>query len=384
MGIERRPLNIALIANYRPDGQESMQRFADMLESGLSAQGHAVQVLRPDPVLIEKAFFPRRLEKWTGYADKFLRFSAQLRRLIRGADVVHICDHSNAMYVSRLDGVPHLVTCHDLLAVKSALGEVPENPTRWSGRILQRWILTGLRRAACVACVSEQTRNDLQRLAALPPQRAPVVYNGLNHPYAPMDAGEARERVWARLGREAGPFFLHVGGNQWYKNRMGVLRIFKHLRARPAFKGHALILVGKPWTDEMRRYVHERGLTDSVLAVDGAESEELRAFYTLADAFLFPSLQEGFGWPIIEAQACGCPVFTSRRAPMTEVGGDAALYIDPADAEGAAAAIEAHLPRRQQIRAAGLANARRFAPERMIDGYLQVYEGLRHATPASH
>lgn len=384
MGVGRQPLNIMLVANYRPDGQESMQRFADMLEAGLSAQGHAVHVLRPDPVLIEKPLFPRRMDKWTGYADKFLRFPANLRRLVRGADVVHICDHSNAMYASHLDGVPHLVTCHDLLAVKSALGEVPENPTRWSGRILQRWILAALRRAACVACVSEQTRRDLQRLAALPDHRAPVVYNGLNHPYAPMAPGEARERIAGRLGHVPKAFFLHVGGNQWYKNRMGVLRIFRQLRTKPAFQGHALILVGKAWTDEMHRFVREHQLADGVTEVRDAESEDLRAFYSLAEAFLFPSLQEGFGWPIIEAQACGCPVVTSRRAPMTEVGGDASLYIDPTDAEGAAAAIEAWLPERQKIRAAGLANARRFAPERMIDGYLQVYERLKHAAPASH
>ena len=73
------------------------------------------------------------------------------------------------------------------------------------------------------------------------------------------------------------------------------------------------------------------GLRDRVIELTNITNEDLRALYSKATALLFPSLREGFGWPIIEAQACGCPVFTSDRVPMTEVGGDAAIYLDPTD-----------------------------------------------------
>ena len=82
---------------------------------------------------------------------------------------------------------------------------------------------------------------------------------------------------------------------------------------------------------------------------------------------------EGFGLPIIEAQASGCLVFTSDRAPMTEVGGGAAAYFDPDDAEGAARVITERLEEREQMVQAGFENVRRFDPELMLDNYLAVY-----------
>merc|ERR1711912_68703 len=95
--------------------------------------------------------------------------------------------------------------------------------------------------------------------------------------------------------------------------------------------------------------------------------------YSSATALLFPSLQEGFGWPIIEAQACGCPVFTSNRPPMTEVGGEAALYINPNNPETAAKKIASILPRLADFKEKSILNAQRFTTEKMLSSYSQVY-----------
>jgi len=369
-------LKILLIGNYLHSHQQSMQRFADLLRELLTAAGHEVRLLKPGPLLGNLKPGEAGLGKWLGYVDRFILFRPRLRRAARWADVVHVCDHGNAMYAGMVGGRPNVVTCHDLLAVQSALGEIPGNVTGFSGRIFQRWILSGLKRAQHVVCVSEQTRSELRRLSGLPAAHCSVVPNALNHPYRPMGPDEARARL-QRLGASAPwPFFVHVGGNQWYKNRAGVVRLFVQLAALPPFQSHHLIMAGKPWPDELRALVQGSGLAARIHEWTEVANEDLRALYSTAEALLFPSLQEGFGWPIAEAQACGCPVVTSNRAPMTEVGGEAAIYIDPADPAGAASQIALALTQRERWRTAGLENAARFSGQAMIAGYLRSYAAV--------
>jgi glycosyltransferase involved in cell wall biosynthesis len=314
--------------------------------------------------------------KWLGYVDRFLIFPPQLRKLAAWADVVHICDQSNAMYVEWVGEKPHVVTCHDLLAIRSALGEIPENPTRWTGRMLQRWVLRGLRRAQLVACVSEQTRSDVLRVVGRALAGTSVVSNALNYPYSQMEHDNAIRKC-SGLGLHAErPFFLHVGGNDWYKNRQGVLRIFGTLASLPEFKLHHLAMVGKPWTSAMRAYIRDIGLSGRIHEVIDVSADVLHALYSRADALIFPSLEEGFGWPVIEAQACGCLVFTTARAPMTEVGGQAAVYIDPSDEVAAAQAIASGLKQRDLRVPLGLENAKRFSTERMLQGYIDAYRSV--------
>jgi glycosyltransferase involved in cell wall biosynthesis len=120
--------------------------------------------------------------------------------------------------------------------------------------------------------------------------------------------------------------------------------------------------------------------------LDEVGDEELRALYSAAEALLFPSLEEGFGWPIVEAQACGCPVITTHKAPMTEVGGEGPLYLEEAEVSGSDAGglqrgserISALLGEpdgvRERRRAAGFANVRRFSAEKMLREYVALYE----------
>ena len=220
-------------------------------------------------------------------------------------------------------------------------------------------------------CVSEATRVELIRLTGLPEHRVSLIYNGLNYPYSPFVKGHEGQSTGG-LGTSE-PFFLHVGGNQWYKNRLGVLQIFSHLQRWSSTRNTKLIMVGKPWTHEMREFVSLNALSDRIIELTNITDEDLRTLYSQAIALLFPSLREGFGWPIVEAQACGCPVFTSNRVPMTEVGGNAAIYLDPADVAGAAAVIGRSLDDIPQLRQAGLENAKRFSSSAMISAYSSLY-----------
>jgi glycosyltransferase involved in cell wall biosynthesis len=189
-----------------------------------------------------------------------------------------------------------------------------------------------------------------------------------------MGRDEAIGRIRKLQIDPGGTFFLHVGGNQWYKNRVGVLRIFSSLRKLVPQQNPKLVMVGKPWTEEMRRFVSEKRLNDVAFELPGIRDEDLRALYSTAAMLLFPSLDEGFGWPIIEAQACGCPVLTSGRPPMDEVGGTAAVYVDPENPEAAAATAILALDKEADLRQASVENAARFSSSAMIEGYLACYQ----------
>lgn len=371
-------MRILLIGNYVLDKQESMLRFAALMERELRARGHSVKLLQPEPYLGRLLPVNAGLGKWLGYVDKFFLFPIKLRRAREHFDVVHICDHSNAMYAKHLSGIPHVVTCHDVLAIRSALGEIPQNVVSRTGRTFQRLILGGLKIAQLIVCDSEATRTNLLRVTKRAPEAATVIYLSLNYSYSPM----ARDEALARLdncgfdGRSS--FFIHVGGGQWYKNKLGVLLIFDKLRASLAHIQPRLLMVGKPLSNSLLEYIVANGLVGVVEKLSDVSNEDLRAAYSLAEGLIFPSLQEGFGWPVLEAQACGCPVFTTGRPPMTEVGGSGAVYFDPADTTAAAELIARALEEREGIRQKGLANVLRFGVEKMIQGYADAYKRVMH------
>lgn len=385
---------LILIGNFPPDRQESMLRFENALAQGFAARGIALETWRPTPFFVKGVRHYRYggLPKYLGYLDKFLRFPRELRRRSRAqpaGTVFHIIDHSNAVYAPALAAVPLLVTVHDLLPIRAARGEFPQSRPGRSGVKYQEWILRNLARLRAAACVSEKTRQDLQRLAGLSDASVAVVPNSLNYPYAPMPADDARSMLHHALARQLPPaevtsfaphlkadgFLFGIGGAQWYKNRTGLIAILAALREHHA-SPLPLLYAGPAFDPEQEMLIAQHGLRESIFRIQNLSNEELRAAYSLAAGLIFPSWEEGFGWPVAEAQACGCPVFTSNRAPMTEVGGDAAVYLDPADPRDAASRISAALANPAPLRAAGLARAVRWAPDAMLDAYQELYSLL--------
>lgn len=134
-----------------------------------------------------------------------------------------------------------------------------------------------------------------------------------------------------------------------------------------------LYFVGPELDSIEKDYINKNDLYDFVTVVSNVTHDILRAFYSGAFAFLFPSLFEGFGWPVIEAQSCECTVFASNRPPMTEVGGDGARYFDPANVDEAVKLIVDTLPDFQKLKSAGKNNVERFSTATMLHGYLEAY-----------
>jgi glycosyltransferase involved in cell wall biosynthesis len=371
-------MRILLVGNYALDNQASMLRYADMLCRQIALRGHHVEIIQPQPVfgnLVARG----PLRKWLGYVDKYLLFPAKLRARVSAFDIVHICDHSNSMYLSHTGPRPASITCHDLLAILSAQGRYPQQKISLTGKVQQRWILKHLSGAQNVICVSANTARELAALSRKAPQNVSVIPNPLNFPYSAAPA-ENVLNLRNRLGLAAEErYLLHVGGGHWYKNRPGVLRIFQLLNETLRAAGAIplrLIMAGESWSPAMREFVDAQHLQASVVELIDPSNEDLRLLYTGAAALLFPSLYEGFGWPLIEAQSCGCPVITSNRPPMTEVAREAALYIDPENEAAAAALVAASLDRLHLLREAGLRNAQRFDPGQIIPAYEDFFAAV--------
>jgi len=372
-------LMILLIGNYPLDRQQSMQRFAIMMFEGLTAAGVAAEVIHPKPFLGRFRAAGGFIAKWLAYLDKFFFFRRTLAKKLRERPaIVHICDHSNAMYAQAIRSVPVVVTCHDLLAVRGALGEPVDCPASATGKFLQRWIVRGLEDATTIACDSRATLEDARRLVRRDggSPALELVTLGLSYPYGLLPPGEARVRL-SRFGAlSAGSeFALHVGSNLRRKNREGVLRIFA--RCQEKWNG-LLVFAGEPITPQLRELGREFGVLDRMLEITAPDSGVLEALYNCATALLFPSTFEGFGWPIAEAHACGCPVLCADREPMTEVAGSAALA-HPITDEAAFAADLLRLTdpeERARWSAKALENAKRFSTGRMISQYLDLYRSL--------
>ena len=383
-------MNIVFFAHPAFLGHQSMPRFAHMLADGMAARGHTVAVWAPEAAFARLPA-PGPLRKWLGYLDQYVAFPTQVRQRLRTCppDTLFVfTDHALGPWVPLVADRPHVVHCHDFLAQRSALGEIPENPTGWTGRRYQALIRRGYTQAQNFISVSRSTEADLRRFLPAPPARSEMVYNGLNQAFGPRDAAAARVLLAHQTGLPlADGYLLHVGGNQWYKNRTGILALYNAWRARSV---HAwpLLLIGQAPDAALAAAHAAAPYRDDVHFLTQADDALVRLAYAGAQVFLFPSLAEGFGWPIAEAMASGCPVITTAEAPMTEVAGTAGFLIPrrrAADdlagwADEAARTLDyvATLPPAAQAQAvaAGLANARRFEATRTLDRIEVIYQNI--------
>lgn len=352
-----------------------MQIWARALERELLQLGIDVRLIFPRPTLGRLKPSPTGIGKWLGYIDRYILFPRVLRAAAAQADVVHMVDHGSAMYCARLEGTPTVVTCNDMLAVRGALGELPEMQASRAGRYLQRWICAGLHRATRVACISQATFDDASRILGRS-DHLRVILDALNYPFQPLAPVEAERRL-AVLPSIQKPFLLHVGSNHARKNRDGVLRVFAQVARRADLQ---LVFAGEALDEPLLRLAREQGIAGSVVQVVMPHVSVLEALYSRAVALLFPSRYEGFGWPPIEAQACGCPVVASNIPPVAEVLGHSAPLHALDDEAGMAASILkifADEDYRNRLRQLGFENIQtRFQTSRMMNEYVALYKDI--------
>lgn len=264
---------------------------------------------------------------------------------------------------------PSVMTVHDLGYLYH-----PEAHTR-----LQRWYLDqstryAVRHARHLLADSQATRADLIRHYQADPARITVVYPALPGEFSPVRHPARRAPVLAKYDLTT-RYFLYVGTIQPRKNLIRLIDAFATLPN----DGVLLALAGRPgWLSEpILQHIQARGLGNRVRSLGYVPDEDLPALYSSALAFVFPSLYEGFGFPVLEAMACGAPVIASTAGSLPEVAGEAALLFDPTDSDTLAAhlhEITVNTPLRQTLMMRGFQQAHRFSWQIAAQQTLTVLE----------
>ena len=270
-----------------------------------------------------------------------------------------------------------VLTVHDLSFLR-----VPECFTGALRRYLERVVPRSVRRADHVIADSHSTKRDLVELLGTPAGKVTVIHSGVEPRFRPIIDRAALGPVRQRYDLPE-RFIISVGTLQPRKNFATLVEAFARLKSetgnwKPGARSLKLVIAGgRGWLyEEIFARVEALGLQGDVLFPGFVADEDLPALYNLAEAFVLPSLYEGFGLPPLEAMACGTPVVTSNVSSLPEVVGDAGLMVEPADVESLAAAIERVLEdgglRREMVQR-GLARAKEFTWERAARRLLGVY-----------
>lgn len=367
-----------------------MLRFTQFLYRGFKEAGYDCEIWQPTLVIgrLSKSTVSG-VAKWLGYVDKWVLFPFILLWRLRDKNLqgpesrFHICDHSNAPYLKYLPGDHTGITCHDVLAIRGALGFKDAYCTATvTGKLLQKWILHNLSKAKLLAAASRLTLSQLEMLSdhqASEKRDWRVIHLGFNADFKPM-AGQERNELLKRVHLDPGiPFILHVGSDQPRKNRKMLIDMTSALGNN--WNG-IICYAGQAADEKLLSYAESLGLRHRVISVANPDHKTLVALYSACCVFIWPSFSEGFGWPLIEAQACGAPVISSNLEPMPEVSNGSALHVDPTKPEQFA---EAFLKLRdEKLRAEiiqrGLENCVRFKPDNMINAYLALH-GLKQKQP---
>jgi glycosyltransferase involved in cell wall biosynthesis len=275
------------------------------------------------------------------------------------ADVAHFTNYTAP---TGLD-LPYLVTIHDM-----SLSLLPWCYT-WKMRLIVPRLLPRIARAArLVLTPSASTRDDVVRLLRIDPGRVRVIPHAAPRGFDPPPP--------TFTPRADPPYFLFVGNLEPRKNLARTLRAFA--RVAQALPDHRFVIAGQPgWKyEDVAREAARPDLKGRVLFRGYVPEDELPALYRNATAFVYCSLYEGFGMPVIEAMACGTPVLTSRVAALPELAEGAALLVDPLDEAAMAEALLAlgtDASLRETLRAAGPARAAQYSWERTCEQTLEAY-----------
>lgn len=240
-----------------------------------------------------------------------------------------------------------------------------------------------VRLANAVIINSESLRSEVQRYLEVDPAKLKLIPEAVDHDlFTPGDAGVARAQIAAEYGVTK-PFILWVSALRQYKNCEGLLRSWAIVRDE--LPGRHLVIVGSGQDEAYVASLHaltaELGVSDDVVFVGGIPLAETVRFYRAADAFVYPSLNETFGLPLLEAMACGCPVVTSDTTAMPETAGGAAVLADPKDPASIARAIVEAVNGSARLRELGFKRAAEFTwattGARTLDVYREVAENKK-------
>lgn len=377
---------VILVGNYSKDKQVSMNSFLNILALGLKKEEKKFEIW--NPILCFGFFFDntnKGLGKWFGYIDKyiftFIYFYIKVvsNKFTKTNYIYHICDHSNAVYVTIFPLRKILITCHDVLAIRGALGfKNARCDASIFGTKLQKNILKNLSKKIHISFVSKNTLIQFKEISLnLFSKNYQIVYNGLNANFSKLNQIEIAHLKTKYNNFPPSNFLLHVGSNLERKNRILLVKMLNELSNN--YSGIVCFAGQKP-SEDILNLAHQLNLSNRIYFIEKPNHELLNLLYNTCDALVFPSFSEGFGWPIIEAQTCGAPVICSNIEPMPEIGGKGVLTANPESAFDFSQQFLSmnNLDNREKLIQLGLENAKQFSTQKMIKNYIHLYNTIKN------
>lgn len=282
--------------------------------------------------------------------------------------------HSPTSTIPAVRPCPTVVTFCDLFHEAN-----PEwLPLKVKDRLSRLYKFAALKSDKIIA-ISHNTKNDLIKYYGVEPEKVSVIYPGKDEYFGRLgetEREEGRKELEKKYGIRGG-FILHVGALAEWRNVPRLIEAFGILKLVDRIP-HKLLLVGREvWGLKIKKIIEEAGLTGDVINLDYVPIEDLRLLYNTAELLVFPSLFEGFGIPVLEAQACGTPVVASNKTALPEAVGDAGVLVDPYDTGVIADGVRKVLgdgALRDDLIKKGFEHAKRFNWEKMARETLAVYQ----------
>ncbi|MBI2596997.1 glycosyltransferase family 4 protein [Candidatus Daviesbacteria bacterium] len=288
-------------------------------------------------------------------------------------DLLHIPFLFDVYYLAVLDNIRVVVTLYDTIPLTFPKEYFQNEKAKlW---YMER--LTQAKKAAKIITISKSSKKDIERLLEIPPEKIKVIYGGIDQKFKVMEILKIRETL--RKYKIKTPYILTVSTHSFHKNIERIFQAFKKYMIEEKNAQLILVVVCRLISGEKRDWVKqlkELGIEKRVILTNFVEDDDLPAIYNGAKLFLFPSLYEGLGLPILEAQACGCPVITSNISSMPEVAGKGAILVDPYSTKDIIRGVREVREIREELIKKGFENVKRFSWEKCARETLEVYREI--------
>jgi glycosyltransferase involved in cell wall biosynthesis len=296
-------------------------------------------------------------------------------KLLGGIDLLH----STAYTMPLLPRLPVIVTIHDL-----SFFVYPQHHTEANYQFVTRNVHQAARRASFIIADSESTKRDIMRFLHVPEERIEVIYlaagDGFDEKRYPETIAQIKNKY-----RIKKPYFFAVGSIEPRKNLTSALISFKALTETKKIDYQFVVAGGKGWKNEAFFQVSRKlSLGEHLVLTGYVPEEDLPALYQGAEVFVYPSLYEGFGLPVLEAMSSGTPVITSNASSLPEAAGDAALLVNPKETFDLYKAMEALVmdpALRAELKEKGLKQSKKFTWEKTALETLEIYRKVFESAP---
>jgi glycosyltransferase involved in cell wall biosynthesis len=317
-------MKVLLLRDYKEEEWHSMDVYADNLIKYIQIKYSDSIQIRDYVTLPNISSFFRAERKHMRHIFRYIINPIGLSLL--SGDIFHITDQANAHLISMLDPRKTVVTCHDLIApywLEKNINRTIKKRIKFS---IEKWRIDHLKRAAAIISVSESSKNEIVETLHIEPNKITVIPEGVEEIFSPIKNKLVIKNTIIRY-KLPKKYILHVGMNFENKNIESLLKIFSYLSARdPSIY---LVKVGQPWMQQQLDYINNYSLSDKVIHIGHIARSDLPTIYSLATLLIHPSHTEGFGFTVLEAMACGCPVVVSDIPALKELVGESGLYISP-------------------------------------------------------